>query len=89
MAKIKYHVSHSYEDLKGNVTSFLTQLYSIGIYGIVNNDPQMQGSYTPQAIKKIEKNLKKAEEKKEIKKLTFGREITVTNESGFWEEVKL
>lgn len=90
MAKIKkwkYHVSHSYK-IKGKETKGITQLYQIGVYLIVNNNPQRQFNFTPNQMVTTERRLKKAFKEGEITDLEFGREITVIkNESGFFEEL--
>jgi len=84
---ISYHVSHSFVDSKGNTISFATQLYQIGVYGIVNNNPAMQGNFEPKQIVKIEKHLNKQLDNGEITDLKFGREIKVEQVNGFLEEV--
>jgi hypothetical protein len=85
--KFKYHKSHSFVDSRGNKISFATQLYKIGIYGIVNNNPSMQGNFTPQQMVKIEKQLNKQKENGEITELTFSLPITIEKVDGFWQEV--
>lgn len=86
--KIKYHRSHVYVDNKGEKVTFITQLYQVGVYAIINNDPALQFNFNPSDIVNIEKKLKKALKNKEIKSLKFGFPITVTtDESGFWKEV--
>lgn len=86
--KIKYHVTHSFVEVETDVKhSFITQLYQVGVYGILDNNPSYQFNLTPQQIVKIEKRLKKQLENGEIKDLEFGREITVTDESGFWVKI--
>lgn len=87
MAKYTYHKTHSYKD-KGERVSFISQLYKIGVYGIVNGDPAMQMNLTPSQIVRLEKKLKQAQEKGEITDLEFGESITVTDKSGLWEEVE-
>ena len=87
MAKITYHKSHSFIDNEEKSHTFLTQLYKIGVYGILDNDSNFQGDFTPQQIKKIESNLQKQVDNKEIKEFTLGIPITVTDKTGFWEEV--
>lgn len=86
----KYHVSHSFVLVESKTKITLaTQLYQIGTYAIVNNDPSMQLSMTPAELSKLEKKLKKDEAAGIISELKFGREITVTkNNDGFFEEVK-
>lgn len=88
MAKITYHKSHSFVDNNDVENTFMTQLYQIGVYGILNNNAAEQGSFTPQGIVKLEKNLEKAVKDKKIKSFELGIPITVeSNKSGFWEEV--
>ena len=91
MAKIKkwnYHVTHSFKD-KGKETKGITQLYQIGVYMIIDNNPRLQFNITPNQMVSMERRLKKAFEKGEISDLEFGREITVIeNEEGFYEELK-
>lgn len=86
--KWTYHESHKYKDSKTNKEfQMITQLYKVGVYTIVNGDPAWQTSMTPNQIVKIEKHLKKMEEKGDIKDLEFGISITVSDDSGFYEEV--
>ena len=87
MAKVTYHKSHTFVDLKGKTNTFTTQLYQIGVYGILNNEPSTQGNFTPQDIKKMEKYLEKAKQKEQILSYELGISITVTDKSGFWEKV--
>lgn len=86
--KATYHKTHSYISKQGLRVTFISQLYDIGIYFIINNDPQTQRVISPNGLEKIEKRLKKEEEKGEIKDLELKLPITVTNESGLWKEVK-
>jgi len=83
-----YHVSHKFtQTSSGKKVSVLTQLYKTGVYAIVNNDPAMQLSLEPKALVKIETGLKKDFAAGKIKDLEFGRAITVSNETGYFEEV--
>lgn len=86
--KYTYHKSHSYKTKEGVEVNFLTQLYSIGIYAIVNNDAQMQLNLTPSQLVNIEKKLKKQEEKGNITNLKFGTSITVINNNDDYKELK-
>jgi hypothetical protein len=87
--KWKYHTTHSYTLIKGDKKMcFITQLYKIGVYGILNSDPAMQVSFTPSNMVKIEKTLHKDLCEGVIKDLEFGREIVVSDETGFYEEVE-
>lgn len=86
--KWKYHKSHSFETKDGSKISMITQLYQVGVYAIVNNDPAAQFNLTPNQLVTAERNLKKQEKEGEIKNLQFGIPITVTeDESGFYKEV--
>lgn len=88
MAKVTYHKSHTFVDKDDVKHSFITQLYQIGVYGILDGDPSMQFNLTPQDIRKIEKSLAKELAANEIKSFELGVPITVTDKSGLWEEVK-
>lgn len=84
----KYHTSHSYKDVATGLTSQLTtQLYQIGVYGIINNNPSLQFSTSPSKLMSTETKLKKAESKGEITDLKFGRLIEVQEVDGLWKEV--
>jgi|JI9StandDraft_2_1071091.scaffolds.fasta_scaffold1468519_1 hypothetical protein len=93
MAKLKtftYHKSHSFVDVEsGQKITFATELYQIGVYGIMNNNSSMQGHYEPKNIVKAEKNFVKLQEQGIIKDLVFGTPITVAEVNGFWEEVEV
>lgn len=88
MRTITYHKTHSFRDSKGDKTTFVLQLYSIGIYGIINNNPALQFSLEPKDLAKMERKLKKAEAEGEITELVFGEEIIVSDETGFWKEIE-
>lgn len=84
-----YHRSHSFIVVETEERiSMITQLYNIGVYAIINNDPSLQFNLQPGNIVKIEKDLNKQLKAGIIKDLKFGVEITVTDETGFWEEVE-
>lgn len=76
----KYHTQHSYTTKNGQEFNFNSQLYMVGIYGIINNDPAMQVSFTPTQMVSLEKRLKKAFEKNEILNLQFSNLISVTKD---------
>jgi hypothetical protein len=87
--KWKYHTFIKFTDAKDKSKHNLTtQLYKVGIYGIWDNDPAQQGNYTPGQMVSIVKKLKQLEMKGTIVDLEFGREITVSDETGFFEEVE-
>jgi hypothetical protein len=84
-----YHKSLSFIDLEsGQKHSFATQLYQIGVYGILDNNSSMQGNYEPKDLVKTETKLKKLQKAGVIKDLVLGTPITVAEVNGFWEEVK-
>jgi hypothetical protein len=86
--KWKYYTSLTFVDAKDKSKhSLLTQLYQIGVYGIWDNDPAQQGNYKPANMVSIVKKLKDLELKGKIENLEFGREITVTEEDGFYVEM--
>lgn len=84
---IKYHKSHTFKDLDGVKHTFVTQLYQVGVYGILDNNPALQGSFEPSAIVSMEKKMLRLEKDGIILDFSVGMPIKVTNESGFWEEV--
>jgi hypothetical protein len=81
----RYPVSASWQE-EGKAMSYMTQLYQTGIYIIFNNDSSMQGTMLPQGMVKLAKKLRKGEETGKIININFGREISVSNASGFLEE---
>jgi len=84
----KYHVTHSFTDIESNKkVSMATQLYQVGVYGIINNDPALQMSIKPSDMVKIERNLNKQLREGKISDLEFGREIIV-EDNGLYNEVK-
>lgn len=84
--KVTYHQSHSYKDKEGVKHQLITQLYKVGIYAIMDNNPAMQFNLTPKELVKIEGKLRKDEEQGLISELQFGAEITVTDQNGVWED---
>ncbi len=86
MAEVTYHKWHKVITNNNVEIKLQTQLYQIGVYTIINNNPSMQGNYSPNQLKKLEKKLQKQVDKGELKSLELGDPITVTNKSGFWEK---
>jgi len=87
--KYKYHTSFSFTDSQdGSKHNFVTQLYKVGVYGIWDGQSGAQGGYVPSGLVRQEKHMKKFQEEGKIKDLVFGREIVVSDETGFWEEVE-
>lgn len=85
--KVTYNICHSFKDKNGRQQTMVSQLYQTGIYVIYNNDSSLQGSSTPQKIRKLQEKLRKDERAGLITDLIFGSEITVSNDSGLWKEV--
>ena len=85
---ITYHKSHKWVDNNDIEHTFVTQLYKIGVYGIIDNNPDMQGIFRPNQIVRIEKSLQKQVDNKKIKSFELGIPITVHIKNGLWEEVK-
>jgi len=85
--KWTYHRSHSFIEDGREVTA-ITQLYKVGVYMIVNNDPSLQFSLEPKDIVLIEKELLQKVKKGKISDLLFGREVIVTKVEGLLEELK-
>lgn len=88
MGKWTYHMTHSFKDKDGKQVEFVSQLYQVGVYAIINNDPAMQLNITPSAIVKIEQKLLRQQKNGEITDLVFGSKITVSDVTGLFEEVK-
>ena len=60
MKTYSYYASWSYTDIKEKVdVSVLTQLYKVGVYGIINNEPNSQFTTTPAILQRLHKKLKK------------------------------
>jgi len=89
--KWKYNTSCSFtyntKEHGGIKQSFMTQLYQIGVYIIWNGNSAEQGSMSPDQMVTLMKRIKKLEVSGEITDLVLGREITVTDETGFFVEV--
>lgn len=84
-----YYVSYSYFDIKLNKNiSILTQLYLIGIYIIINNNPSEQYNLNPKDLVKIDKDINNNEKKNLIKDLIKGRKINVIETDNGYEEIK-
>ena len=87
--KWNYHKSHSFvvENKKMNC---VTQLYQIGVYGIINGDSSIQFIMSPASMVTMERKMKKNFKKGNISDLEFGVPITVTtDDSGMYVEFDL
>lgn len=86
--KYTYHKYHEYVDIESNEkVTCLTQQYYVGVYGIINNDPGLQFSWTPQNMVSTEKKLKKSEKDGKIRDLKFDFPITVQLIDNLWETI--
>ena len=86
MATITYHRSHKFTDKNGKEHVFITQLYKVGVYGILDNNSALQGNFTPQNIVKMEKKLEKNKKSGDILDYELLLPITVTDTTGLWQE---
>ena len=86
--KWTYHISHSLINSAGDKVTFMSQLYQVEVYAIINGDPGLQCNLTPANIEKTEKHLRKLEKQGNITELQFGEEITVSDATGFFEKVE-
>jgi hypothetical protein len=83
-----YSRSLTFKDAEGTEFNMISQLYKIGVYVIINNDPGMQYNLTPSQMVKTEKQFKKSFEAGDITDLVLGRLITVTKDKeGFYIEI--
>ena len=83
--KVTYHKQHRYTDPEGKQVELNTQLYKIGVYGIINADPALQFNLEPSQLAELEEKLIKDEESGEIKDLELNYEVTVDDSTGFWK----
>jgi len=88
----EYSMSHSYNVVLKDIsisTTMLSQVYMVGVYVILNNDPRLQLTCTPENMISVEKKLKEAETAGKITDLVFGRRIKVIkDESGRYKEIE-
>jgi len=83
----QYSIWNSFK-YEGTKYSFQSQLYQIGVYAIINNDPAKQLSLTPGQIVSLEKRLRADFKSGKITDLEFSAPIRVrTDENGFWVKV--
>jgi hypothetical protein len=65
---------------------YVTQLYEIGVYIIINNDSQLQFIFSP---KDMEKFVKKMLKDDKIKSVDKGSIVNVQEVDGFFKEVEV
>lgn len=82
-----YHKTIKVINNDDTTETLTTQLYNIGVYCIVNNDPRLQFTSSPPKLVKQEKELKKKVESKQIKSFELISPITVTKDDTGWIEV--
>jgi len=86
--KWTYHKSHTCE-ISGEKQSFITQLYKVGVYAILNGESNQQFNLTPANMVGIERKLRISEIEGTITNLVFGPPITVIeDENGYYKEIE-
>ena len=94
MAKQKtytYYKCASWNDAKLGKMRYVTQLYSIGIYCAMytaGKSMPTQMSFQGKDIVRFMKHLRILEKEGKITDLVFGHETTISDETGFWEEIE-
>ena len=87
-----YSPCHSFTLItpKGSIDSKMqSQLYKIGVYVILDDNPSMQFGLTPARIMGVEKKLKKDEIAGKITNLVFSSPIKVTtDDDGFFIQIE-
>lgn len=84
--KWTYNISGTFTK-EGKEYDFLTQLYMVGVYMILNSDSSLQFNMEPKDMKKFIKDLKKDFKDGKIENLQLGREITIIEKDGLYEKV--
>ena len=83
-----YPVSATWTD-KGKSMRYVSQLYRIGVYMAMYTGEQQilyQVSMDPKDMNDFAEHLSELAKKNEITDLSFGREISVSDKSGYWTE---
>jgi hypothetical protein len=85
--KWSYHTTHSFTLGKKKIT-MASQLYQVGVYVILNNDPGRQMNMAPADMVKTEKMLNADKAAGKIKALKFGTLIEVIEDAdGLYKKV--
>lgn len=84
----KYYASSEITHPDGELESYQSQLYQIGVYVIFNNNSAQQVSFTPAKIQKMCKQIQKDVENGTLKAVKWGREIVVEEVDGLYVEVQ-
>ena len=75
-----YPICMEWKDTEGKINSYATQLYKVGVYCTINNDPSSQMNLTPAEIVKMTKKIKN-----EFEVIAERNSITVTiDKDGFY-----
>ena len=83
-----YPIKATFEEKK-KLFSYRTQLYPSGVYIILNNDPHLDDTLTPQNMINLKRMLLRKQSLGMIINLEFGREITVIKDKdGCYIEVR-
>ena len=85
--KYTYHKAHKYTTLDNDEVRFISQLYQLGIYAIINDDSSLQFNLGIKDVVRMEKKLNKSFKEGKIKDLEFYSPITVTDEGGLLKEI--
>ena len=85
--KYTYHKAHKYTTLDNEEVRFISQLYEIGIYAIINDDSSLQFGLGIKDVVRMEKKLNKSFKEGKIKDLEFYSPITVTDKDGLLKEI--
>ena len=81
-----YPVSMFIEFNDNTTFQYVTQLYQLGVYIIMNKNPQLQFESTPQRMEKFVNQMLKDDK---IKSVDKGRIINVQEVDGFFKEVEV
>jgi len=88
----KYSPSHSFNiEHEGVIirNNMMSQLYKVGVYVIINNDPALQFNVTPNDMMKAEKKLNRDMISGKITELVLSYSIRVTlDENGFYIQLE-
>lgn len=84
----KYYTSSEITHLDGELESYKSQLYQIGVYVIFNGDPALQTTFKPTGMQKMCKQIQKDVENGTLKAVKWGREIVVEEVDGLYVEVQ-
>lgn len=84
--KKKEYVFHTQVRFKSPSGDFqiTMQVYQVGVYAIINNDPGQQITLHPDACAKAERKIKRDFDNGKISDLTMTNKVTVREVNGLW-----